>query len=268
MSAHPSSLLPGRSALLACLLAAAASAGAVELPMDLGTLTTKDHKVYENAKIVGRDAVGVKITHDAGTARIPFARLPRELADQFQVKPGAAAEQLKKEAEEASAHDRAVTKGLAEAAGREMDENDRKILANEKPLSDAEVDALLPAEMRNTTFEAMLAPRDAQAGERIQYLEAFIERTFRLIDAANKEIHNKAQLATAAFEQGKIEEQNDVKSRARSNTRPSRDYPSLRRGDRINQWITNEKEKIAKAQKDIDEAAAEIRSLRKNFKPD
>ncbi|MBX3741738.1 MAG: hypothetical protein KF712_12150 [Akkermansiaceae bacterium] len=234
-------------------------AGAVELPMELGTLTTRDHKVYENAKVVGADAVGLKITHDAGTARVPFNRLPRELADKFQVKPGAAAEQLRKEKEDAAAHDREVARGMVEANREAADK------AIEKALSDpAILDAALPEEMRHTAFEAMLEPRDADAGRRITYLENFIERTYRQIDAAKKEIHRQSERATKAFEQGKVEEQDDVKSRVNVNRRPSRIYAGLRHGNRINQWISREQEKIAEAQERIAKAAAEIRSLRKS----
>lgn len=222
--------------------------------MDLGTLTTRDHKVYENAKIVGVDALGVKVAHDAGSARVPFVRLPRELADQFQVKPGAAAAQRRKEAELAYTHEREVTRGLAAAA-------------DQIPMDPAAVKAALPAEMRSTTFEAMLEPRDTKAGARIAYLEEFIEQSYRMIDASEKEIYRQSVLATAAFNRGKLEEDADVRSRVHSNTRPSRDYPGLREGDRINQWITREKEQIEAAKELIEKAAKEIRSLRKSSIP-
>jgi hypothetical protein len=226
--------------------------------MDLGILTTRDNKVYEKAKVIGVDAVGLKVSHEAGTARVPFNRLPRDLADKFQVKPGAAAEQLRKEKEEAAAHDREVARGMAKA-NRELADK-----AIDKALSDpATLDAALPEEMRHTAFEAMLEPRDANAGRRIAYLESFIENTYRQIDSAKAQIHRQLVRATAAFNQGKIEEQDDVKSRVRVNRRPPRIYPGLREGNRINKWIAREREKIADAQSSIDKAAAEIRSLRK-----
>jgi hypothetical protein len=259
MTSHPSLFPSRRLPLLFAGMLAAAPVLAVELPMELGTLTTRDHKVYENARVVGTDAVGLKITHDAGTARVPFARLPRELADKFQVKPGAAAEQLRKEKENAAAHDREVARGMVEANRQAADK------AIDRALSDpAMLDAALPEEMRHTPFEAMLEPRDADAGRRINYLETFIERTYRQIDEAKREIHRQSERATKAFEQGKVEEQDDVKSRVHVNRRPPRTYAGLRHGNRINKWITREQEKIAEAQERIYKAAAEIRSLRKS----
>lgn len=259
MPSHPSFSSSWRLPLLLVAALAAIPAGAVELPMDVGTLTTRDHKVYENAKIVGADAVGVKITHDAGTARIPFTRLPRELAEKFEVKPGAAAEQLRKEKEDAAAHDREVARGMVEADREAADK------AIEKALSDpAKLEAALPDDMRTTPFDALLETPGGDAGRRITYLEEFIDRTYRRIDAAKKEIHRQSELATAAFEQGRIEEQEDVKARVKVNSRPSRVYAGLRRGDRINQWIAKEKEKIAEAEKRIALAAAEMRSLKKS----
>lgn len=254
--------LVGLPCLFACA-AGAALAAEVKLPMELGTLTTRDNKVYENAKIVGKDAIGVKVAHDAGTARIPYVRLPRELADQFQVNPGAAAEQLRKEAKNAAAHDQAVAAAMAEAEANAIEN------PSPQDLSDpAKLKAALPEHMRSTAFEAMLAPRDETAGVRIKYLEAFIERTFRSIDQTKAQIEQQNKLAAAAFEKGRAEEQEDVKSRRFSNRRPSRDYPGLREGERINQWISKEKEKIAEAEGAISKAAAEIRSLRKSSSAD
>ncbi|WAC21052.1 hypothetical protein OVA24_06605 [Luteolibacter sp. SL250] len=254
--------MPFQPSIVALLLAAtlaALPAAAVELPMDLGTLTTRDNKVYENAKIIGSDAVGVKVTHDAGTARVPFNRLPRELAEKFEVKPGAAAEQLRKEKEDAAAHDRETARAMAKADREAADK------AIEKALSDpARLEAALPEDMRHTAFEEMIEARDADAGRRITYLENFIELTYRQIDGSKKEIHRRSEQAAKAFEQGRAEEQDDVKSRVKVNRRPSRIYAGLREGDRINQWIAKEREKIGEAEARIAKAAAEIRSLRKN----
>ena len=63
------------------------AAEAVKLPLELGTLKTP-LKTYEGARMTGSDSVGIRIIHEGGTARIPYERLPRQLADR--VTPDAA----------------------------------------------------------------------------------------------------------------------------------------------------------------------------------
>lgn len=125
--------------LLSCLLSAAALAAepvtpaapvappppaeAPELPLEVGTLKMTDGRVYEGVKVVGQDAVGLKITHAGGTARIPFEKLPKSLASRFPRDPDAAKKQKEAEAKAEAAHDRAVEKALAD----EGDENGRAV---------------------------------------------------------------------------------------------------------------------------------------------
>ena len=100
------------------LLAAWANAAEpVQLPLEVGTLTMRDGKVYENAKVIGQDAVGVKITHAGGTARIPFEKLPKALSDRFPRDNAAAKKQREAEAKAETAHDKAVAKADVEEAG-------------------------------------------------------------------------------------------------------------------------------------------------------
>jgi hypothetical protein len=84
--------------------------------LPLGTFKLRDGKVYEDAKIISHDAIGVKIMHAGGTARVPFAKLPKELADRFPRDHQAAKEQREKESKEASAHERSVDKALSDPA--------------------------------------------------------------------------------------------------------------------------------------------------------
>lgn len=112
-------------------LSGAFAAEPVELPLDVGTLKMRDGKVYEGAKIVGKDAVGVKVMHAGGTARIPYARLPKDLADRFPRDHGAAKEQLEKESRAEAAHDRTVDKALAKQAGQEEKEAEERVSALE-----------------------------------------------------------------------------------------------------------------------------------------
>jgi hypothetical protein len=94
------------------LAMAATAAEPVKLPLDVGTMKTRDGKVYEGAKITARDAVGVKIMHAGGVARVEYDRLPKELAARFPRDRNAAKEQLEKEAQQEAAHDRAVDRAL------------------------------------------------------------------------------------------------------------------------------------------------------------
>ena len=91
----------------------------VQLPLPLGTFKLRDGRVYEGAKIISHDAIGVKIMHAGGTARVPFAKLPKELADRFPRDHQAAKEQREKESKEASAHERLVDKALSDPAQEE-----------------------------------------------------------------------------------------------------------------------------------------------------
>lgn len=102
--------------LPACLILLTACASAAEpvvLPLEVGTLTMRDGKVYEGVKVIGQDAVGVKISHAGGTARIPFEKLPKDLANRFPRDQAAAKEQLAKEAKAEAVHERSVDKAVA-----------------------------------------------------------------------------------------------------------------------------------------------------------
>jgi hypothetical protein len=104
--------LPALLVLFTCAFAAEP----VQLPLAIGTLKLRDGSVYEEAKVVGQDAVGLKIMHAGGTARLPYAKLPKELADRFPRDPEAARKQLEKEAKETTAHERSVDKALSDPA--------------------------------------------------------------------------------------------------------------------------------------------------------
>jgi len=99
------------------LVAALQAAEPVVFPMELGTLKTlgPGSGTYEKVRIVGRDAVGIKITHEGGTSRIAYERLPVDLRRQFTVDPAAAKAQLRAEAEHDAAHDQAVKEGYERA---------------------------------------------------------------------------------------------------------------------------------------------------------
>lgn len=116
-----------------CLLMLLPCQGAVEppqLPMEVGTLKLRDGRVFEGTKVTGHDAVGVKIMHSGGTARLPYARLPKDLADKFPRDSLAAKDQLEKEAKAEAVHSRTVDKALA----KEAQEEKVDLAAEESPL--------------------------------------------------------------------------------------------------------------------------------------
>ncbi len=112
------------SLFLLLLTASAFALEAPKLPLEVGTLKTREGKVLENAKIVGSDAVGVKVVHAGGTARLTYDRLPKELAARFPRDPEAAKKQLEKEAREGAEHDRTVDKAVAKNEQEENAEED------------------------------------------------------------------------------------------------------------------------------------------------
>lgn len=67
----------------ACMLGIGFASEPVEFPMELGSLKTK-LRTYEGAKIVNVDAIGVKVVHESGTARVPFHLLPEDIASKFE----------------------------------------------------------------------------------------------------------------------------------------------------------------------------------------
>ena len=89
------------------------------LPLEVGMLKLRDGTVYEGTKVTGHDAVGVKLMHSGGTARVPYAKLPKDLADKFPRDVAGAKEQLEKEAKAEAAHGRTVDKALAKEAQEE-----------------------------------------------------------------------------------------------------------------------------------------------------
>ncbi len=97
-----------------CLAGFSLAAEPVTFPMEVGTLKTvgAGSRTYDGVKVVSKDAVGIKIMHEGGTSRIAYDKLPPELKQRFAVDPEAAKAQLRKEAEQNAAHDRAVEDGL------------------------------------------------------------------------------------------------------------------------------------------------------------
>ena len=151
----------------------------LKLPMEVGTLKTRDGKVLEGAKIVGHDAVGVKVVHASGIARLTFDRLPPQLAARFPRDPDAAQRQLEKEARQDAEHEAAVNDALKPKT---------------EPADEAEADADGPAEEEIAPLEKEVMP-EGDAQTKIRVLEARIERLEQVLaveTAAADELQQKA----------------------------------------------------------------------------
>jgi hypothetical protein len=80
-------------------------------------LTTSRGRTYKKVVIKGVDEVGVKITHEYGTARIKFSELPEEFQARFGYDPSRAKDLLEREKNLESARARASIAALRANAG-------------------------------------------------------------------------------------------------------------------------------------------------------
>ena len=81
------------------------------------TLTTGKGRTYKKVVIKGVDEVGVKITHEYGTARIKFPELPEEFQARFGYDPSMAKELLERERSLEAARAQASIAALRANAG-------------------------------------------------------------------------------------------------------------------------------------------------------
>jgi hypothetical protein len=186
----------------------------VKLPMDVGTLKTREGKVLEGVKIVGADAVGVKVIHSGGTARLPYERLPKELAARFPRDADAAKEQLEKEAQQEAAHDRSMDqattreKAKANAESEETDEGGDTAVEGAPELSGSTKARIASLESYIRRLEAGIAnSRDlaAKARERAQGIRENSRMTVRETTTTGKttvtEVDNRSKLKRAEFQE-------------------------------------------------------------------
>ncbi|WP_265594515.1 hypothetical protein [Haloferula sp. BvORR071] len=161
------------SSLLFLTAAWAAAVEPAKLPLEVGTLTLRGGKVYEGVTITGQDAVGIKITHSGGTARVPFENLPQAIADRFPHGTAEDAEKQKEaEAKADDAHRRTTPDKAPDANGDGTADSD-----NDKPLEKA-------PELKG----------DNQA--KIASLKAYIQRMERGITDARNEIQKSQERAS------------------------------------------------------------------------
>lgn len=98
-------------------LAEAAAAREAAVGEKHASLTTGKGRSYKKVVIKGVDEVGVKITHEYGTARIKFEELPEEFQARFGYDPSRAQELLAREKDLESARARASIAALRANAG-------------------------------------------------------------------------------------------------------------------------------------------------------
>ena len=81
---------------IALLAATLTLAAAQDPPAKLFTLTTTAGRTYSGATITKVEPDGLRVTHESGTAKIPFEKLPEELRIKYGYDPAKAAEFKKK----------------------------------------------------------------------------------------------------------------------------------------------------------------------------
>jgi hypothetical protein len=79
----------------------------------LDTLTTRDGKEYLKVEIVANDDVGLRIRHEAGTARIPFENLPTDVQRKYHFDPGKASAKRNEELRAQQLHEESSATDLA-----------------------------------------------------------------------------------------------------------------------------------------------------------
>lgn len=92
--------------ILACGWLCATSA--VAAPVEMAKLVTRDGREYQKVTIVGHDAIGIKIHHAGGMARLPFERLSDELQKKYQFDAAKAEQQKQAELQRIAEHEKAV----------------------------------------------------------------------------------------------------------------------------------------------------------------
>ncbi len=218
-----------------------AAAEPVALPLEFGTLKTRDGKVLEGAKIIGHDAVGVKVVHAGGTARVAFERLPKDLADRFPRDREAAKDQLEKEARQEAAHDRAVDRAIVtkETDGPEEGPAGSPVEGLPELKGDPEV--------------------------KIAQLEAYIRRLETGIEKANQ-VSQDALDRAAKYASSASTSVTRYDSKGRATTREVTNKSRLKRAKFQREKAEREQEKIKRARELIADARKEIVELTKHLK--
>ena len=239
------------------LAATAAAAEPVTLPLDVGTLKTRDGKVFESAKVNGHDAVGVKIIHAGGVARVEYARLPKDLAERFPRDREAAKEQLAKEAKDEAAHDRAVDKALVQ----------KKPPVEETKGATAEAgEAEETADTGDVAIEGKPELKgDAEA--KIATLHAYISRLEAGIDKANERVRDAASKAARYSASATFDVPRYVSNGTTGyyTTDKAENKSRMRRAEFQNKRAAREQEKIGQAQFLIEDAKAQIAALQRQI---
>ena len=172
------------------LTGVALAAEPVTLPLELGTLKTigVGSRTYDGVKIIGTDAVGIKISHEGGISRIAYDRLPRELAARFAVDTEAAQAQLQKEAQEGAAHERAMREAEQQVQREKKKDEPEKAGTWEEDYEESLLNQINGREKPDSTGKT-----DPQ---RIAALKIYVERLKKDVKEADERL--KRRMATRA----------------------------------------------------------------------
>lgn len=164
----------------------------IRLPLELGSLKTRDGKSYDGVKVVGSDAVGIRIIHEGGTGRIPFANLPKDVADRFAQDPAKAKAQLEKEAGELAANDRAMNLAT-DPAGKSSEKKPDSVVPGADSNNAAE--DMAEDELPDNPVEAIPADDGKAKAERIASLQNYVRRLEFGIQKAQEEAKQRTERA-------------------------------------------------------------------------
>lgn len=230
----------------------------IKFPLDLGTLKTVDGRVYDGVKVVGEDAVGIKITHEGGTARISHERLRADIASRFNRDPAAAKAQLEKEAKERAANDRAMA---AASIPQPKPKDNASAMAESEAVMDDGLDGNEVTEEPDTTVEELPQLDGKAATERILALQSYIRRLNAGIAKTKDDI--KARMARAQKVESTahytVQTRNEYTDRI--STRSYTNQSKVHKAEFIRKMAARQAEKITQANQLIEMAEAEIESL-------
>jgi hypothetical protein len=229
------------------------------LPMDIGNFQANGRE-FVGAKIVAADAVGVKIMHEAGTARIAYDRLPPEIAAKFPRDEAAAEAQKRKEAAEMDAHERETAVAAETNPPREMKPPDEPEPPVTSPQGDVGADAPEPEDEPEPVLDGK------SVAERINVLRGYADRLKSRMKAMERSIDRTSERdADKANERRNKYRDFDVDRKTGQRTETTSDADREKMG-RIENKSDAKREKLFQMSVQLGKIEAEIKRLQDSLR--